>query len=132
MTRRVQFDSKFLDSGRPWHPLSTAGGIVRCDKADEASRQQQLPVQAHFNVSSNVPDICPKKASVKTKYEDLVAEADALLHKVGNMKPAETTAHSSTEASKAVKKKMISAHNKLAVVRVRVCKFLSFKPYTCS
>lgn len=116
MARRVNFQTAYLESDRPWHPSS-----ARREKASERPVQDFRVLQTRPLSCNTTPALAVRQAPVSRNYEDVVAEADALLQKVGKLQPAEAAQHDSPDAPKTDKKKASPQHNKLAIVRVRVC-----------
>ncbi len=121
MAGHVCIESKLLGSDRPWHPRfpgSAPGpGTEVAEACLPTSRLREKP-----RPSCDVQAIAASTAAPSRNYEALLAEANALLHKVSSLQPAEAAeSHGDClDTAKAVKEKTPAAHNKLAVVRVRV------------
>ncbi len=114
MAGHACIESKVLGSDRPWHPRfpgSAPGpGAEACLPTSRLLREQPRP-------SCDVQAVAASTAAPSRNYEALLAEANALLHKVSSLQPA---ADSPLDTAKAITEKTPAAHNKLAVVRVRV------------
>lgn len=119
MAEQVCIESRDLGSDRPWHPRFPGSGpgpgAETCLPTSRLLREQPQP-------SCDVQAIAASTAAPSRNYEALLAEANALLHKVSSLQPAEAAESSGVglDTAKVVKEKTPAAHNKLIVVRVRV------------
>lgn len=120
MAGHVCIQSKVLGSERPWHPRFPGSAPGSGEEVAEAC----LPTSRLLREkpSCAVQAIAASTAAPSCSYEALLAEASALLHKVSSLQPAEAAESQGAclDTAKAVKEKTPAAHNKLAVVRVRV------------
>lgn len=121
MAGHVCIESNVLGSDRPWHPRfpkSAPGpGTEVAETCLPTRRLQEKP-----RPSCDVQAIAAPTAGPSRSHEALLAEANALLDKVNSLQPAEAAESQGDclDKAKAVKVKTPAAHNKLAVVRVRV------------
>ena len=116
--RKVQFDSRYLDSARPWHPESQ--GTKLSSRADsQAFQDSSKRAQSKQDIACKPPVLAKPKCSLNTKCDDLWSETDALLLKIRQATPA--AAADDDSALTAAENKAPAKPNKQAVVRVRVC-----------
>ncbi len=122
MAGHVCFESKVLGSDRPWHPRFRGSAPGPGEEVAEACLPTSRLLREQPRLSCDVQAIGASTAAPTGSYEALLAEANALLHKVSSLQHAEAAESQGEclDTAKAVKKKTPAAHNKLAVVRVRV------------
>ena len=90
---------------------SISGQLAKSDIPPSA----RLPL-TQWNQSAAVS---PQNATV-SRFDELVAEADALLHTLKTVRPVKAEEPTDTETALADKRQQAAPHNKLAIVRVRV------------
>ena len=122
MAGHVCTQSKVRGSERPWHPRFPGSAPGPEEEVAEACLPTSRLLREKPRPSCAVQAITASTAAPSRSYETLLAEADALLHKVSSLQPAEGAESQGDclDTAKAVKEKTPAAHNKLAVVRVRV------------
>ena len=102
--------------------ISMAAGV------SEQLAQPELAPARHPLKQWNQSGAIPSQNASLPAFEELVAEADALLHNLKTVQPVKAQEPNDTETALASKRQQAASRNKLAIVRVRV----SFSLYrTC-
>lgn len=110
-SRSLQPSAVALDgSGNPT-AASMSGQLVK----SELLASGRLPL-TQWNQSVSVPAEIP----TISRFEELVAEADALLHNLKTVRPVKAEEPNNLNTAPANKGQQAASRNKLAVVRVRV------------
>ncbi|KAL0037793.1 hypothetical protein WJX77_012221 [Trebouxia sp. C0004] len=122
MAGHVCIQSKLLGSERPWHPRFPGSAPGPGEEVAEACPPTSRLLREKPRLSCDVQAIAASTAVPSRSYEALLAEANALLHMVSSLQPAEAAeSHGDClDTAKAVKQRTPAALQKLAVVRVRV------------
>lgn len=121
MTRhvRVNFESSGNDDSSS--VVSLAGRVsptlaARSNQLAEAELPQAGQSLTHWNHSA----IMPAQSATALRYEELMAEAEALLHQVKDVQPVIADKHKLRDTAVISKQRPAASRNKLAIVRVRV------------
>lgn len=121
MTRhgRVNFQSN--DKHDSSSVLALAGRVsptlaARSKQLAETELPQARQPLTYWNQSA----IMPAQSATASRYEELMAEAETLLHQVKSVQPVNADKHKQRDTAMISKQRQAASRNKLAIVRVRV------------
>ena len=119
----VHFESKCNDSDKPRHPSAVAlDGTVRPPVGSisgQLAKPELSQARQPLTQWNQAPSVPPQIAAA-SRFEELVAEADTLLHKLKTVQPVRAEELDDHDAALASKRQQAASRNKLAIVRVRV------------
>lgn len=108
----------------PLHPSAVALDGTVSPPAASVSRQlakSELPTPARLPLTQwNQSASVPPHIATASRFEELVAEADALLHNLKTVQPVKVEEPDDVETALANKRQQAASRTKLAIVRVRV------------
>lgn len=108
------------DGGMPCQPSGVAlDGSTTAASISGQLAKSELPARLPLTQWNQSASVSPQNATV-SRFEDLVAEADALLHNLKTVQPVKAEEPTDIETALASKRQQAASRNKLAIVRVRV------------
>lgn len=112
------------DGGLPCQPSGVALDGHGSTTAASISGQlatSELPVPARLPLTQwNQSASASVQSATVSRFEEMVAEADALLHNLKTVQPVRAEEPTDIETALAGKRQQAASRNKLAIVRVRV------------